>query len=258
VEHQLFGAFLRLLQVTDRELFDLHLRTEQAGQATVTGVRVRADDLRGKLYGAASVPAVQQAQDAKPGSAPAPDEAGRFARLVEQYWIERLHSLGDDPEVQNTGSYAFPSREFGLFVHELTTAMHRLELMQKMEESLRRAGAYGNTSPDRRIWKQASLAAGEINAFVDWLGYNPRTRSEQERTITDAAGRPCVLFKPPPPVQDYPRIGDQPTSYDSEWYLDWLRALDRVLMDNLNFDGTRTINLEQNRALKTILDSLAL
>jgi len=266
VQKQRFGEFLRLLQVTDRELFDLHFRAEQAllteegaaGQANVTGVRVDADDLLSDVFGAASAPAAQPARDGKAGSAPARDEAGRFARLVEQYWIERLHTLADEPELQNANSYNFPSREFGLFVHELTTAMHRLGLMREMEESLRQAGAYGNISRDRLIWKQAGLAAGCLNAFVDWLGYNPRTRNEKERTILDAAGRPCVLFAPPPPVRDYPRIDEQPAPYDRAWYTDWLRALVSVLMDNVSFDGTRTINIEQNKALKTILDSLAL
>jgi hypothetical protein len=58
------------------------------------------------------------------------------------------------------------------------------------------------------------------------------------------------------PPQDYPRISEQPAPYDSEWYKDWLFALRSMLMDNISFDGTRTINIEQNRVLKTILDSL--
>jgi hypothetical protein len=262
VQAQRFGEFLRLLQVTDRELYDLHFRAEQAlltqetdaGQANVTGVRVFADDLLRDVFGAASASVEQQAQGGGSGSAPARDEAGRFALLAEQYWIERLHSLADDPTVQN--AYAFPSREFGLFVHELTTAMHRLGLMREMEESLRKAGSYGNIARDRLIWKQAGLAAGCLNAFVDWLGYNPRTRNEQERTITDAGGQPCVLFAPPSPLQDYPRISEQRTPYDRAWYRDWLRALVRMLMENVSFDGKRTINIEQNKALKGILNSL--
>jgi len=262
VEAQRFGEFLRLLQVTDQELYDLHFRAEQAlltqeadaGQANVTGVRVFADDLLGEVFGAAQPPPAQQAAGGKPQT-PARDEAGRFARLVEQYWIERLHRLADSPEVQE--AYAFPSHEFGLFVHELTTAVHRIGLMQAMEESLRKAGGYGNITRDRLIWKQVSLAAGCINAFVDWLGYNPRTRSEQERTII-VNGRPCALFAPPPPVSGYPRISERQTPYDLAWYTDWLRALVNTLRENISFDGERTINLEQNRALKDILNSLAM
>ncbi|MDR2695076.1 MAG: putative virulence factor [Deltaproteobacteria bacterium] len=261
VQKQRFGEFLRLLQVTDRELYDVHMRAEQAllaqeagaGQANVTGVRVFADDLLGDVFGAASAPAVQQPQDGKPGIAPARDEAGRFAQQVQSYWIERLHGLAGDPEVQN--AYAFPSQEFGLFVHELTTAVHRTGLMRDMEESLRKAGGYGNIARDRLIWKQVSLAAGFLNAFVDWLGYNPRTRSEQERTII-VNGRACVLFAPPQPVRGGPLVSEQQTPYDRTWYTDWLRALVSTLMENTRFDGTRTINIEQNTLLKEILNSL--
>ena len=178
VQEQRFGEFLRLLQVTDHELYDLHFRAEQAmltqeadtGEASVTGVRVFADELLGEVFGSAPPSAVQQAESGKPKNAPARDEAGRFTQLVEQYWIERLYSLADDPVIQS--AYKFPSHEFGLFVHELTTAIHRIGLLRELEENLRKAGGYGNISRDRLIWKQVSLAAGCLNAFVDWLGYN--------------------------------------------------------------------------------------
>jgi hypothetical protein len=227
--------------------------TQADGQANVTGVRVFADDLLGDVFGATPAPAARQETNDNTNNAPARDEAGRFAQLVEQYWIECLHGLADNPEVQN--AYAFPSREFGLFVHELTTAVHRRGLLREMEESLRKAGGYGNIARDRLIWKQVSLAAGLLNAFVDWLGYNPRTLSEQDRTIT-VNGQPCVLFAPPQPVRGYPRISEQQTPYDRAWYTDWLRALVSMVMENISFDGERTINIEQNRLLKEILTSL--
>jgi hypothetical protein len=91
---------------------------------------------------------------------------------------------------------------------------------------------------------------------VDWLGYNPRIRSEQDRTIT-VAGRPCVLFAPPEPVRGCPRISEQQTPYDRAWYTDWLRALVCMLMENVSFDGERTINIEQNNLLKAILERFA-
>jgi len=261
VQEQRFGEFLRLLQVTDHELYDLHFRTEQAmltqesdaGQANVTGVRVFADELLGEVFGATPAPAAQQAASDTPKNTPARDEAGRFAQLVEQYWIERLHNLADSAEVQKT--YKFPSHEFGLFVHELTSAMHRIALMRDLEEQLRKVGGYGNIARDRLIWKQVSLAAGCLNAFVDWLGYNPRTRSEQERTIIFNS-QPYVLFAPPQPVPGYPRISEQQTPYDRAWYTDWLRALVNTLMENVSFDGKQTVNIEQNKVLKDILHSL--
>jgi hypothetical protein len=65
-----------------------------------------------------------------------------------------------------------------------------------------------------------------------------------------------VLFAPPQPVRGYPRISEAQTPYDRAWYTDWLRALVGMVMENISFDGARTINIEQNKALKEILDSL--
>ncbi len=260
IQEQRFGEFLRLLQLTDHELYDLYFRTEQElmaredapEAANVAGVRVYADELLGDIFGETSSTAAS-AQAATP-AAPARDEAGRFAELVEQYWIERLHALADNPEIQSR--FNFPAREFGLFVHELILAAQRITLMRTLEEELRKTAGYGNIARDRLIWKQVGLAAGAINAFVDWLGYNPRIKSAEERTII-LKGLPCVLFAPPPPICGYPRIGEEQSPYDRAWYTDWLRALVNTLMDNVQFDGQRIINIEQNKSLKEILQAFA-
>ena len=57
-------------------------------------------------------------------------------------------------------------------------------------------------------------------------------------------------------MREYPRIDERQIPYDRAWYTDWLRALVNTLMDNVSFDGERAVTIEQNKALKDILNSL--
>ena len=220
----------------------------ESGLESVTGVRVYADDLLGDVFGGAGSGKTEEAAERR--AAPARDEAGRFARLVEQYWIERLHRLADDPEIQN--AFGLSAREFGLFVHELTTAVHRTGLPAKLEENLRRTSGYGNIARERLLWKRISLAAGAVNAFVDWLGRDPRSENPQDRVVM-TNGVPRTLFEPPPPVQGPPRINETREPYDRAWYRDWLLAFVDMLRENAGFDGERVVNVEQDALLKKIL-----
>lgn len=262
-EAQQFGVFLRALQVRDHDLYDLYFRAEQqmlreeadVPPQTVSGARVSADDILDDLFGDAA-PAMQTTSSAgDPGDAPHParDEAGRFAGLMLHYWAERLHTLAADPAAQTR--FHFPAREFGLFVHELTTAMARLRLRERMEDDLRHAAGYGNIARDRLVWKQVSLAADAINAFVDWLGHDPRFQNAAARTIL-FGGRTFTLFSPPSPVRGQPHIGEQQALYDRAWYTDWLRALMHAIIANVDFDGEHVVDTEQNNRLRDILSSL--
>ncbi len=262
-EAQQFGVFLRALQVTDHDLYDLYFRAEQqmlreeaeTPRRTVVGAHVSADDILGDLFGDAApvvnTPAVPGGEADDAGEIR--DEAGRFAALVFHYWAERLHALAAEPAAQ--ARFHFPAREFGLFVHELTTSVARLRLRERMEADLRRAAGYGNIARDRLIWKQVSLAADAINAFVDWLGHDPRFQDAAARTIL-FGGRSFTLFSPPPPVQGQPRIGEEQAPYDRAWYTDWLRALVHAVIANVDFDGDTVIDTEQNNRLRDILTSL--
>ena len=100
----------------------------------------------------------------------------------------------------------------------------------------------------------ASLAADAINAFVDWLDFDPRHRSEQERTII-FRDKPVVLF---PAVSDpvgEPLIGEVEAPYDRQWYTDWLRALVHGITANVDFDGQQIRNPQQNKRLYDILQA---
>ena len=108
---------------------------------------------------------------------------------------------------------------------------------------------------ERLMWKQVSLAADAVNAFVDWWGFDPRFKPQTQRTVT-FGGKSVPLFNPPLPIEGEPRIGEEEAPYDRLWYTDWLRALAFSVMANVDFDGKQTVNPEQNNRLRDLLQAL--
>ena len=250
-EKQLFGALLRRLQVRDEDLYELCCNAWQnptfgeAPTAQVVGTRVAASDILSDIFGDAAPAAPVQET-----AATARDTAGAFATMVLDHWIERLRQFGGSTEVRTL--FGLPAREVDQLCHELVQAAARCRLRENLEAELRGNTAYGNLARERQVWKQVSLAADAINAFVDWLDFDPRNKSRAERTLTQG-GKAVSLFDPPPDIVGEPHIGEQEAPYDRLWYTDWLRALVANIMTNVDFDGQQNVNPEQNNRLRDIL-----
>lgn len=265
-EMQRFGELLQALQISAHQLHELYSRAEQEllrqegaqpAAHNLIGSRVLAQDILGDIFGDDSVnsaPAAAPASSASAASA-APtcvqDEASRFTDISLRHWAETLHELSGSPLAQ--GYFHLPEREFGLFTHEIALASKRLKMHEHMETALRKAAAYGNTVRERVLWKQAHVAADSINAFVDWLGFNPRLHPTAERSVI-LHGRNYNLFAPPQAVQGEVRIEESPAPYDRLWYTDWIRALVHTIAANVDFDGNAVINSAENQKLRLVLD----
>ncbi|MDE5879083.1 MAG: putative virulence factor, partial [Desulfovibrio sp.] len=134
-----------------------------------------------------------------PAAAATPrDEAAFFANYVESRGIERLHQLADDPASQRY--FLLPGQDFSALVSELSTGAARLALTDAMAEAFRRASAYANTSRESIARKEAGIAAGILNSYVDWLGLDPRTHDEKARTLSLPGAKSTVVFTPLPEV----------------------------------------------------------
>ncbi len=254
-EKQLFGEFLRGLQVRDFDLYEICSRAGQSrdqadappAPAPVVGTRVSANDILGDIFGdSQSAPAVPETGEEDR----ARDTAAVFAGLALEHWIGRLRDLAGDAEARNY--FGLPAKELDQFCHELITAAARCGLRENLEADLRRSSAYSNMARERLIWKQVSLAADAVNAFVDWLGFDPRFKDQAARTIL-FGGKSVSLFNPPPAVTGEPHIAEEESPYDRLWYTDWLRALAYSVTANVDFDGRQTVNPEQNNRLRDIL-----
>ena len=178
------------------------------------------------------------------------DEASYFAFCIENHWVEKLHRLAEDAALQKY--YMLPEQDFSALVSELATGAARLAIHDDMIKAFRNVAAYANTQKESIVRQQAGIAAHVINSYVDWLGLNPHTKSETERTVK-AGTSSSVVFSSQPPVTGFPRLSESPTSYTSAWFSDWLKALYALIMDNVNFDGEQTVNVEENTILGSIL-----
>lgn len=256
-QSQTFGEMLHRLQVSDHDLYALCAQVtsampeaENGGAAPASiGVRVSQQDILDDLFGDEAPVATEM-----PGSAPVTgkDSAAELAEAVFDAWVEQVRQFAADAETRTF--FAMPARELDQFCHELLLSAQRCRVRQQMEEDLRACSAYSNLERERLLWKQASLAADAINAFVDWLGFDPRHHSEQERTII-FRDKPVVLF---PAVSDpvgEPLIGEVEAPYDRQWYTDWLRALMHGITANVDFDGQQIRNPQQNKRLYDILQA---
>ncbi|NDY56929.1 type III effector HopL1 [Desulfovibrio sulfodismutans] len=264
IQHQRFGEFLCRLCIQDHDLHAMYydakrdmMRMEAEETAphapvpSVVGMTTAAGDILNDVLGIKLDPAPQAAESMDAASpAPPLDETASFASRIEGYWCQRLRELSDDPVLQQY--FGLPQKEFGDFVGELIQGAARLGLRAGMEEAMRKAAAYADIDMERVVWKQSSLAAGSLNAFLDWLGCNPRLRSEAERTLL-VRGRNVTVFSPPPPVAVSPHLSDELGVLEQKWYRDWLMALLACISANVDFDGKTTVNVEQNRILGDII-----
>ena len=83
-----------------------------------------------------------------------------------------LNALAADPVRQRY--FGLEAEDFGQLVHEIIQGMSRLGLEKDMAQAVRDVSGYRNIRRDKLIWRQASMAAYCISAFVDWL--QPRVR----------------------------------------------------------------------------------
>ena len=178
------------------------------------------------------------------------DEAAFFASYIENHWVEELHHLADDVAMQKF--YMLPGQDFSALVSELATGAARRALRDQMAAAFRKASAYANTQKESIIRQQAGIAAHVLNSYVDWLGFDPQRKSEAERTVKAGTGS-SVIFSPQPPVKGFPTLSETPSPYTNAWFSDWLKALYALIMDNVNFDGEQTVNVEENLVLGGII-----
>ena len=266
-QQQRLGLLLHSFTINDADIFEMHSEAERRFRAlpdetppaplpvpeesTLDVDNINLDDWDPFKES----PAPSGAEPSAPAAPPAPvrDEASFFAEYIENCWVNQLHTLADDPAMQTY--FMLPAREFSALVSELATGAARLRLRDEMAARFRRAAQYANTRKESIVWQQSGMAACILNSFVDWLGHNPRTMSEAERTV-QAGSSSSVIFTPPPPVHGLPQLGEMQARYTGAWYGDWLKALYALIMDNVNFDGEQMLNVEENILLGGILRRL--
>ena len=236
---QRLGKLMRRLQVEDWQLYNVCIRMSRTlpddAQTPPTGIigrRVKAEDLLLDIFGD-EAPLPEPAETAAPL---ARDTVDILTDHLLDYWFDQLRDFAADTQAR--ALFALPEDLHNALCRELQAAALRLRLRERMAEALRAASAYGNIERERLFWKQASIAADAINAFVDWLGFDPRHTAANARTIP-AGNRTMTVFEPPAAFQGEPHIEEKEQAYEFAWYRDWLAALAHVVTENAALaDGT--------------------
>lgn len=265
---QRLGQLLHGFTVDDADIFDLHQEASrryldmsdqedsQEAPAEIPQLDVNLAEVDVEAWN----PFMQQEG---PSDNPAPqmenehklDESDFFASYIESKWIEKLHLMANDPGLQKF--FMLSDKDFSDFASELSTGAARLGLQEEMAEAFRKVAAYANTRKESIVRKQAAIAAQILNNYVNWLGFNPYSQKESQRTVQMPNGKSVVVFEPRVPDNGLPEIGDTRADWTRPWFGDWLNALAGLIMGNINYDGNQTFNVVENAALGTIIRNLS-
>lgn len=265
---QRLGQLLHGFTVDDADIFDLHQEAsrryldmsdkeeslEESAEVPQIDVNLAEVDVEAwnpfmQQNAQADTPATQMEKEHKL------DESDFFASYIESKWIEKLHLMANDPGLQKF--FMLSDKDFSDFASELSTGAARLGLQEEMAKAFRKVAAYANTRKESIVRKQAAISAQILNNYVNWLGFNPYSQKESQRTVQMPNGKSVVVFEPRVPDKGLPEIGDTRADWTRPWFGDWLNALAGLIMGNINYDGNQTFNVVENAALGTIIRKLS-
>lgn len=263
-QYHRMGLLLTQCTVTDADIFSLYQeayrrfleRPEEAPPKEEAPLDLAAVDISDLNIDAWNPFAEEEAQEQEKDSlehvAAIVDEASFFADYIESTWIAKLHAIADDPAKQ--AFFHMSNQELTALVSELATGCVRYRLREHMLADFRKAQAY-TTKKESIVWQQSCMAAHAINSFVAWLGYDPRKTSDNDRLIKVGSKTEMVFAKA---GEEQPLVLSETRGNYVEQYLkDWLTALYALIVGNVNFDGERTINVEENAALGSLLTTFS-
>jgi hypothetical protein len=252
-----FGAFMRLFTIRDQDIYDLYFRVRlnlrEAPASDAPGAdEADLDDKLAELFGESDLPRSPRPEKNAP---PAQDEAGLLVEHIEKYHFAGLREAAEDPVLQQF--FGISGELFSALAHETAKGFVRLGVRGTMEQRLREALRYADADRELPAWQLSALAADAINTYINRLGFDPRTTSEQERRI-GFGGKERTLFLPPPAFSGLPVPAEDPVDYTEAQVMDRAAALAHLIDGNVNFDGVRDFDPAENSKLREILNSLLL
>lgn len=247
---QRFGELLRALQADSDELEGIYYRIEtrlpdekQAIGAPTIGAVVDTSKMKALLgLGAAA---------GEPTEAPRRDDAALFAREAVAEWMRDLHDLGGNKSLCDY--YRVPEASMAEFVKELIAGAQRLKLEERIEALVRKVTGF-RMKFEQIVALPARLTANLLNGYVDFLGYDVLALEQRPTLALETGPRP--VFPPRTVPRGGPQLGEQPSSYDQDYYTDWIRGfLDLVERNARTRDGAE-VDLAANRWLGEMLARL--
>ncbi len=248
---QRFGELLRALQTDSDELEGIFYRIEtrlpdekQAIGAPTIGAAV--DTGRMKALLGLGTPAAGAAPEA-----PRKDDAALFAREAVAEWMRDLQDVSGNKSLCDY--YRVPEVSMAELVKELISGAQRLKLEERVEALVRQVTGF-RMKFEQIVALPARLTANLLNSYIDFLGYDALALEQRPLLALDSGPRP--VFPPRPVPRGGPQLGEQPSTYDQDYYTDWIRSfLDLVERNARTRDGAE-VDLAANRRLGELLGRL--
>jgi hypothetical protein len=248
---QRFGELLRALQSDSDELEGIYYRIEtrlpdekQAIGAPAIGAVVDTGKMKALL--GLGTPAAGGAVET-----PRKDDAALFAREAVAEWMRDLQDLSGNKSLCDY--YRVPEANMAELVKELIDGAQRLKLEERIEAMVRQVTGF-RMKFEQIVALPARLTANLLNRYVDFLGYDALALAQRPMLPLESGPRP--VFPPRTVPRGGPQLSEQPSSYDQDYYTDWIRSfLDLVERNARTRDGAE-VDLAANRRLGELLGRL--
>lgn len=172
-----------------------------------------------------------------------------FVRAVLQEWVKHLREIPDRMELMNF--LGFSKKSIELLINELIAAIDRLQLEHRLIESTNETELQTTAMRKRLVERQVLVVSTIMNEFLSTLGVSwVETKNRPESPVQP--GR--KLFSPATEIKDgLPELREQPTRYTETYLMDWMFALEKLIVANAGHSAGRDITPEQNEALGHLL-----
>jgi hypothetical protein len=174
----------------------------------------------------------------------------RFIRGVLQEWIKHMRELPERTDLMNFLGFTKASVE--ALIDELISAIDRLKLEQRLMDAINKTELQTSATRSRLVDRQVLVVSSIINEFLSTLGFAWQPVAERVDSKIQAGQK---VFAPAPaiPSGKLPAITEQPTRYTEIFLMDWLVALEKLIVANAGHSAGRDITPEQNEALGKLM-----
>ena len=244
---QMFGPFLRALQVTSDQMASVYWRLQSEPEDTAPiGTVSLADDYMGELGDFFGTPAPVAANGRGDAPAAARDRFEKLADLALSEWSDTMQAVADDGATPLV--FKVPREQAATIVGEMWAAARRQGLRHRIAEDLRTRAGFQHRSAGA-AQKPVILIESAINGFVHQLGFDRLPPAERPKIPNGSR----TVFAPRAPVSGLPALGATPSPYDRTFHVDWMSALARTFEDNVADPGSSGLDIAANDALGKML-----
>ncbi len=259
----LIGELLFQMQPVTEHFRSIYLRTETDNEKTAASKPEEAEqkvsaavqidnsmfDLDLNLDFEADSTATEAVSSQKPDLSPHTSTT-RFIRGIMQEWVKHLREIPDRTDLMNFLGFTKTSVE--ALIDELISAMDRLKLEQRLTDAINKTELQTSATRSRLVDRQVLVVSSIMNEFLSTLGTAWLTVTERAESKAQAGKK---VFAPATaiPAGKLPAVSEQPTPYTKIFIMDWLVALEKLIIANAGHSAGRDITPEQNEALGRLM-----